>query len=226
MKSRLWLVVFYFLLSPIFNNVHASDHLGLAVTDLIGSAPLEKEFGAFRDRLSRLARVDIRLCPVRSRMEAVRALNSGRVDLVLTGPAEYVVFRKKTESQPLVVFSRPDYFAGIVVMAESGISTIADLKGKKVAFGAVGVDLEPLGSHADSGRPWVGPSSRYQIRACGRRGSVVGGSDSWGHCSSGDELPSLPEKTIQRRDPGARSFQGDRPGTGPAQRRDARGLSR
>ena len=38
----------------------------------------------------------------------------------------------------MVGFSRPDYFSGIIVMADSGYNVPADLMGQKVAFGDVG----------------------------------------------------------------------------------------
>ncbi|MGH8576974.1 MAG: PhnD/SsuA/transferrin family substrate-binding protein [Gammaproteobacteria bacterium] len=75
---------------------------------------------------------------VPNRTAAVEAMNAKKVDLVLTGPAEYVVFRKRTGAVPVLGFSRPDYFATIVVLADSGLGRIADLRGKKVALGPVG----------------------------------------------------------------------------------------
>ncbi len=61
-----------------------------------------------------------------------------KVDFVLTGPAEYVVMRKRTDAQPIVGFSRPDYFSAIIVLADSGIDSVMDLKGKTIALGDIG----------------------------------------------------------------------------------------
>jgi phosphonate transport system substrate-binding protein len=48
------------------------------------------------------------------------------------------LYRKHTNAYPVVVFLRPDYFSVIIVMADKGITGLDCLKGKKVAFGAVG----------------------------------------------------------------------------------------
>ncbi len=109
-----------------------------AVTDLEGIEQIQREFGGFRDRLAEETGLAIEFYPVANRTAAVEAMNAKKVDFVLTGPAEYVVFRKRTKAIPVLGFSRPDYFGAIVVLAESGIARVADLKDKKVALGPVG----------------------------------------------------------------------------------------
>ena len=118
--------------------VQAADTVRLAVTDIVGLEMLQAEFGAFRDTLMEATGYEIEFLPVNSRTAAVEALNAEKVDFVLTGPAEYVVITKRTGATPVVGFSRPDYFSGIVVMADSGYSVPADLIGQKVAFGDIG----------------------------------------------------------------------------------------
>ena len=116
----------------------AADTIRLAVTDIVGLEMLQTEFGAFRDTLAEATGHDIEFLPVNSRTAAVEALNAEKVDFVLTGPAEYVVINKRTNATPVVGFSRPDYFSGIIVMADSDYNVPADLMGQKVAFGDVG----------------------------------------------------------------------------------------
>ena len=110
----------------------------LAVTDIVGLEGLQREFAAFRSALSEATGLDIQFFPVSNRTVAVEVLKSKKVEFVLTGPAEYVVFRKRTDAYPVVALSRPDYFSAIIVMADKGLTLPADLKGKKVAFGAIG----------------------------------------------------------------------------------------
>lgn len=134
--------------------VHAAQGYKLAVTDLEGMEELQREFGKFRDVLSEKTGYGFELFPVNNRTAAVEALKAKKVDLVITGPAEYVVFKKRTEAVPVVGFSRPDYFASIIVMADSGITSLKDLKGRKVAFGDVGSTskhLAPMQIFADNG---------------------------------------------------------------------------
>lgn len=132
----------------------AAEPLRLAVTDLEGLENLQREFGAFKEVLEKTTGYPFKFYPVASRTAAAEALRSEKVEFVLTGPAEYVVIRKKTEARAIVGFGRPDYFSGIVVLADSGINTVADLKGKKVAFGDVGSTsnhLAPMQVLADYG---------------------------------------------------------------------------
>lgn len=132
----------------------AACALRLAVTDLQGYEQVQQEFGEFAKVLARLSGCSLDFVGVHSRTEAVGALKRQQVDLVLTGPAEYVVFRQLTKARPLMSFSRPDYFAGIMVMASTGPRSVAELKGKKVAFGDVGstsTHLAPMQILADNG---------------------------------------------------------------------------
>jgi len=110
----------------------------LAVTDIVGLEGLQREFGAFLRVLSEATGLDMQFFPVGNRTAAVEVLKSKKVEFVLTGPAEYIVFRKRTDAYPVVDFSRPDYFSAIIVMADKRLNLPTDLKGKKVAFGAIG----------------------------------------------------------------------------------------
>ncbi|EPR43834.1 ABC-type transporter, periplasmic subunit family 3 [Desulfovibrio sp. X2] len=153
---RLHHIVVFFLLSLFVAApaAQAAQTYKLAVTDLEGMEELQREFGAFGKVLGEKSGYTFELFPVNNRTAAVEALRARKVDFVITGPAEYVVFRKRTKAVPVVGFSRPDYFASVVVMADSGISSLSDLKGKKVAFGDVGSTskhLTPMQIFADNG---------------------------------------------------------------------------
>jgi phosphonate transport system substrate-binding protein len=128
--------------------------LKLAVTDVVGLENLQREYAPFQQLLSEKAGVKVELFPVPNRTAAVEALNARRVDLVLTGPAEYVVFKKRTDAKLVVGLARNEYFGTIVTLAGSGIDSVEDLKGKKVALGDVGSTsrhLAPIQLLADLG---------------------------------------------------------------------------
>jgi len=138
--------------------------LRFAVTDVVGLENLQREWGPFQKALEEKAGLSFAFFAVPSRTAAVEALNGKRVDLVLTGPAEYVVFRVRSNAVPLVGLTRLDYYASIVVRADQPYQVPADLKGKTVGFGAIGSTsrhLGPMQVLADQG---LNPRDDLQIR--------------------------------------------------------------
>ncbi len=130
----------------VFNApVSAAETVKLAVTDIEGLESLQQEFGAFEKALEKSTGLDLELFPVSSRTAAVEAMNSDQVDLVLTGPAEYVVLKELAAPTIVVGWQRPDYFAQIVVLADGPIKNVQGLKGQKVTFGSVGSTSQHLG---------------------------------------------------------------------------------
>lgn len=125
---------------PVF-----AEPVKLAVTDVEGMEALIKEFGPFETALEKSTGLEIELFPVASRTSAVEAMNQGQVDLVLTGPAEYVVLKELTDPVIVAGWQRPNYYAQVVVMAGGPIKDVSDLKGKVVAFGSVGSTSQHLG---------------------------------------------------------------------------------
>ncbi|HEX2018560.1 MAG TPA: PhnD/SsuA/transferrin family substrate-binding protein [Aurantimonas sp.] len=125
-------------------SAHA-DPVRFAVTDIEGLEALQQEFGGFQEALEAETGLDIELIPVSSRTAAVEALNAGQVELVLTGPAEYVVMKELSDPRIVVAWQRPDYFAQVAVLAKGPIGSIEDLKGQKIAFGSVGSTSQHLG---------------------------------------------------------------------------------
>ncbi|TAN51404.1 MAG: hypothetical protein EPN26_09125 [Rhodospirillales bacterium] len=86
----------------------------LAVTDLVGLEELQREFGEFKKVLPETTGFEIEFMPVSNRMAAVEALRFQKVDLVMTGPAEYVVIKKRApRTRFMAGLSRPDYFSSM-----------------------------------------------------------------------------------------------------------------
>lgn len=131
-----------------------ASEMRLAVTDVVGLENLQREWGPFQKALKETSGIDFRFFPVPNRTAAVEALNSKRVDVVLTGPAEYVVFRMRTNAVPVVGLTRVDYFSNIVVRADSPYNAPADLKNQKFGLGSIGSTsrhLGPMQALADHG---------------------------------------------------------------------------
>jgi phosphonate transport system substrate-binding protein len=133
------------VLVGLFGAPAKADTIKLAVTDLVGLEELQREFGEFVTVLEDATGHEIEFLPVTNRTAAAEALRFGKVDFVLTGPAEYVVMKKRTNADIVVGFSRPDYFAVLITLAENGYNLPTDLKGQKVALGSVGSTSKHLG---------------------------------------------------------------------------------
>ena len=115
------------------------------VTDITGLESLQTEYGDFVKALEDVTGDEIKFFPVNSRTAAVEALANAHVDYILTGPAEYIVFRARAKAVPVVAWQRLDYFTQIVTLNGNGIQTMADLRGKKIAFGDIGSTSTHLG---------------------------------------------------------------------------------
>ena len=115
-----------------------AENFKLAVTDVEGLERLQTEWGPFKAELEKATGHTFEFFPVNNRTAAAEALRAKRVDFVVTGPAEYVVINKVTEAKALIGLSRPDYYCGIVVMANSPYVKPSDLKGQKVGFDDIG----------------------------------------------------------------------------------------
>jgi phosphonate transport system substrate-binding protein len=149
------------LVSPA--HAQAPAELRFAVTDVVGLENLQREWGPFQKALEARTGLKLAFFAVTNRTAAVEAMNAKRVDLVFTGPAEYVVFRTRTNAVPVIALQRADYYANVVVRADSGITEVSELKGKKVAFGSIGSTsrhLGPMQVLADQG---LNPREDFQI---------------------------------------------------------------
>lgn len=115
-----------------------AENWNIAVTDVEGLERLQAEWGPFKTALEAATGETFNFFPVSSRTASAEALRGETVDFVITGPAEYIIINTLTSATPLIGFGRPDYRCAIIVRADAGIDSMADLKGQKVAFGDIG----------------------------------------------------------------------------------------
>lgn len=123
----------------------AQQALRFAVTDVEGLESLQRDFGPFKETFERASGLQVEFFAVPGRTAAIEAMAAKQLDFALTGPAEYVVFRARTNAQPVVALTRPDYFSQLVVLADGPVKTLADLRGKKISFGEIGSTSQHLG---------------------------------------------------------------------------------
>lgn len=117
----------------------------LAVTDLQGLEELQREFGTFVTVLEEKSGLEIEFFPVNDRTAAAAALSTDQVDLVFTGPAEYVVINARTGAAPIVAINRANYRSCIYTTTDSGISEVADLAGGTIGMSDIGSTSGHLG---------------------------------------------------------------------------------
>lgn len=121
------------------------DTVRFAVTDLKGLEELQREFGAFETTFEKHSGLNLEFFAVNDRTAAAAALQADRVDVVFTGPAEYVVIHEKTGAQPIVAIERDGYHSCIYTTADSGITSLEQLRGTKIAMSDVGSTSGHLG---------------------------------------------------------------------------------
>lgn len=121
------------------------DTLRFAVTDLEGLEELQREFGAFVEVFEEKSGMDMEFFAVTDRTAAAAALENDEVDVVFTGPAEYIVLHERTDAEPIVALERPGYSSCLYTTADSGISDINDLVGGDVAMSDIGSTSGHLG---------------------------------------------------------------------------------
>jgi phosphonate transport system substrate-binding protein len=121
------------------------ETLKFAVTDVQGLEELQRDYDAFKIALETATGRKFELFPVADRAAAAVALQSDQVDIVFTGPAEYVVLQTRTKAVPLVAITRPNYKSVFAVHGDSDIKAVSQLKGKKVALSDLGSTSGHLG---------------------------------------------------------------------------------
>lgn len=121
------------------------DTVRLAVTDLQGLEELQREFGAFKGEIEKTTGLKVDFFAVNDRTAAAAALQADRVDVVFTGPAEYVVIHEKTGAEPIVAIERDGYRSCIYTRTDSGKNNLAELRGSKIGMSDIGSTSGHLG---------------------------------------------------------------------------------
>ncbi len=125
--------------------INQPEKLRFAVSDVKGLEDLQKDYGALRTLLEEILEKKIEFFPVESYIAAAAALQLNQVDLVFTGPSEYVVMRARTNAIPIVAIERQKYYCVITTQLGRGVQSVAELKGKTIAMWEVGSTSGHLG---------------------------------------------------------------------------------
>jgi phosphonate transport system substrate-binding protein len=124
----------------------AGAHAGEAVKELRVSAipdenptELARIYKPFADYLARELKLPVRYTPVVDYAATVEALAARKLDLVWYGGFTYVQARKRTgDALPLVSRQEDlEFHSKFITRPDSGIDSLADLKGRTFSFGSV-----------------------------------------------------------------------------------------
>lgn len=149
------------------SDVDQPEKLRLAVTDVQGLEDLESNYGKFRQALEQVLETPIEFFPVESYTAAAVALQSNQVDLVLTGPSEYVVINARTKAIPMIALARQNYYSVIAVLANSPIQSLTDLKGKIIGLKKIGSTSGHIGPTKLLMDAGLEPNVDYQVEMLG-----------------------------------------------------------
>lgn len=146
------------------------EKLRFAVSDVKGMEDLQKDYEALRVVLEQALVTQVEFFPVESYIAAASALQQDQVDLVFTGPSEYVVMRARTNAVPVAAIKRDRYYPVVAVLANRNIQSMNDLKGKTIAMWEVGSTsgyLGPTKLLIDAG---LDPKTDVKIELIGKKG--------------------------------------------------------
>ena len=152
------------------SSIKKPQKLRFAVSDVKGIEDLKKDYEALRSLLEKTLELPVEFFPVDSYIAAAAALQQDQVDLVFTGPSEYVVMRARTNALLVGGIQRDRYYPVFVTRDNSELKTIKDLKGKKIAMWEVGSTsgyLGPIKLLIDAG---IDPKTDVKIELLGKKG--------------------------------------------------------
>lgn len=213
MNRRLFLSHSLFLIAGCtatqVSNPATSDRIAkirFGITDGNTLEKLKADYDLFRVALAAALEMEVDFFPLKNQVSAAIALKEGQVDLVLTGPSEYVIARSRTNAVPVVGITRPNYYSIIAVAANSEIKTVADLRGKTIAMSDVGSTSGHLGPTQMLIEAGLDPKTDVKIQMLGDEGSVAalqnGKVDAWGGSTSNyqetlqDKFPKIAQSSL------------------------------
>jgi phosphonate transport system substrate-binding protein len=126
-----------------------------AAAGIEGMEELTRRFDEFSALLEDLMGVEFEMFSLSDRTVSSTALEYGQVDMVLSGPSEYILSKIANPDIALVGgLERENYYTVFITHADSGIETLDDMVGKTVAMkdsGSTSGHIGPSGILVDEG---------------------------------------------------------------------------
>ena len=135
-KNTALLVLFVFCSAV---KTHGQETLTLGVHPYLPATELVQRFAPLVDYLSQQTKQAVRLRISKSYQEHIDETGKDRLDIVFIGPASYVrmvsMYGKKPILARLEVEGKPFFRGAIVIRENSPLRSLAELRGKRFAFG-------------------------------------------------------------------------------------------
>jgi len=161
------LCILFFSLAAHPADSRERDELVLGLPSYLSATELYRHFGPLAEHLGKELGRPVTIHIEVDYEEHLRRLKNGEIDLAFLGPASYVLYTKRFGAIPLLAAYETNgsrTFKGyIVVRADSPVETLAQLKGRTIAFGdakstmghlvprylllRAGVDVKELAGH-------------------------------------------------------------------------------
>lgn len=122
------------------------DVLRVALLPDENASELIKRNQPLKDYLEKSLGKEVKLVVTTDYSSMIQAMRFGRLELAYFGPLSYVLAKTKSDIEPFAAMlsdGKPTYRSVIIANTASGIDSLQDIKGKKMAFG----DMASTSSH-------------------------------------------------------------------------------
>lgn len=170
--SKIYVYVFFLLASVVTvlaSPAFADDQLTLSIHPYLSHEQVEKKFTPLAKYLSSKTGKSVKIKIGSSYEEHIQYVGDDKVDIAYVGPMPYVNLLKTYGAKPILakleIDGRSFYQGYIAVRKDSDIKTLADLKGKDIAFGDPHSTMSYLVPHhmlSEAG-VFAGKATRYQF---------------------------------------------------------------
>lgn len=138
LRSLLALTFVATLVSPAMAADPDPATLKVALLPDENASELIKRNRPLEEHLEKALGKEIQLIVTTDYSSMIEAMRFGRVDVAYFGPLSYVLAKSKSDIEPfaaMVMDGKPTYRSVVIANVEAGVDSVADVKGKKVAFG-------------------------------------------------------------------------------------------